>query len=285
MALDSKIYIGWHNRLTDYTLSSSLAAESSYPLTNMLNQTKGEPTRWDMSSTTSTAITFSSATAYAANNFMLKGHNMPSDATVRLRLWQDAGQSGTLLYDSTATVIYLIIPWGEMIAGIDPWGNYYDPDTNLDPVFSLGFDTVNFKSGQIDISNPTPTNNLLEIDKMALFFGWTPTYNFEHGATSVIEDSTRLYETSAGGFLPSNFPARRKMEIDFTAMSDQDRSLLTHILVERTTKANDLYIVANPNATGVSKYMHTSIFKRANDAQFTQTSYNLNDYALTLREN
>ncbi len=285
MALDSKIYIGWHNRLTDYTLSSTLAAETAYPLTNMLNQTKGEPTRWNMSATTSTAITFSSATAYAANNFMLKGHNMPSDATVRLRLWADAGQSGTLLYDSTATAIYLTIPWGEMIAGIDPWGNYYDPDSNLDPVFSLGFDIVEFKSGQIDISNPTPTNDILEIDKLALFYGWTPAYNYEHGATTSIEDSTKLYETSSGGFLPSNFPARRKMEIDFTAMSDQDRSLLTHILVERTTKANDLYIVANPNATGVSKYLHTSIFKRANDASFTQTSYNLNDYPLTLREN
>lgn len=271
--------------MTDYSLSTSLAVESNFPLTNMLNQNKGEPTRWDMSSTTSTAITFSSATAYAGNAFMIKGHNMPSDATVRVRLYAGESQTGTLLYDSTATAIYLIIPWGEMIAGIDPWGNYYDPQSNLDTVFSVGFDTVEFKSAQIDIANPTPTNGILEIDKMALFFAWTPTYNFENGATTVIEDSTIMNQTVAGGFRPSNFPARRRMDINFSYMSDQDRSLLSHILVERTTKANDLYIIANPNATGVSKYLHTSIFKREGDSEFTQTEYNFNDYALILREN
>jgi len=285
MALDNKIYIGWHNRLTDYTLSSTLAADSSYPLTNMLNQTKGEPTRWDMSSTTSTAITFSSASAYAGNNFMLKGHNMPSDATIRVRLWDGTGQSGTLVYDSTATSVAQIIPWGEMVAGIDPWGEYYGSTSNLDAVFHLGFDIVEFKSGQIDINNPTPTNNICEIDKMVLFYGWTPTYNFEHGAITTVEDNTELYEMVSGGFRPSNFPSKRAMDIDFSAMSDEDRSQIMRILVDNSNKANDIYIVANPNETGMSKFLNTSVYKRVINSGYTQTAYNLNDYSLVLREN
>lgn len=286
--MDSIIRIGWQNELASMTLSSSVSAEANHPLGNITSQIKGKPARWDMAGLTSLTIKGTSATEFTVNSLIMKGHNFGSDTTVRYRVFSGEDQSGDTLFDSNDTdgadVIYTVIPWGEMIAGIDPWGNYYDPDSNLDTVYSLVFDAVVGKSIQLDLTIPSPTNGIAEIDKLATFFGWSPEHSFERGAVFTIEDDTEQVVTEAGGIRATKRPARRRMDLDFAYVKDAYRNRFMHIL-EKATKAGDLYVIANPQETGYSKYISTSIFRRENNASYEAAIFNGSNMPARLREN
>lgn len=287
MALN-KILIGWKNVLTQMTLTSSLPAEANHPLANVLSQTKGLPARWDMTGETALTLTATSATAFAMTGLILKGHNFGSDTTVRFRIFAGENQSGTVVYDSDdvagADKIYTIIPWGEMIAGVDPWGNYYDPESNLDRVWSLAFETVTGKSVQLDLTIPTPTNSIAEIDKLALFFAWEPDYNFEYGSPVSIEDASEQNDTVAGGVWGVRRPARRRLDFEFALIQDVYRNRLMALLEERQ-KGGDMYIIPAPTDTGYSKFLGNSIYRRTNDAGYEHLMFNGSRMALSFREN
>lgn len=192
--------------------------------------------------------------------------------------------NGASTIKMTLPDIYTQAPWGENIAGIDPWINYYDPNSNLDTVYSLTFgETLVGKSIQLDLLVPTPTNNIAEIDKLAAFWAWSPQYNYDYGSGYTIEEDTEQYKMSSGGLLVPGGPARRAMDLDFSLLPDTESNVLLHIL-ERAKKSGDLYVIANPNWTGYSKYLSTGIFKRIENASKKAIRFNGNDLALMLRE-
>jgi len=288
MALANKILIGWKNILTQMTLSSTLTAETAHPLANVVSQTKGLPARWDMTGQTALAIKGTSATEFAMTGMIMKGHNLASDSTGRLRIFAGESQTGDVVYDSDnvdgADKIHTIRPWGEMIAGYDPWGGFYDDTSNLDPVYSLAFETIKGKSFQLDLDIPTPTNNIAEIDKLALFFAWTPDYNYEFGSPVTIEEDTEQSTTVAGGIYSVRRPCRRVLRPDFALMGDRYRDRLMAILDERQM-VGDMYVILSPTATGFSKVQGTSIFKRVSEASYTHLMFNGSDVPLQFREN
>jgi len=287
MALN-KILIGWKNVLAEMTLTSSLPAETNHPLVNVLSQTKGLPARWDMTGETTLTLTGTSATEFAITGLIMKGHNFAGDTTVRFRIFAGESQTGTVVYDSDdvagADKIYTIRSWGEMIAGVDPWAGTYDPESNLDRVYSLAFETVVGKSVQLDLSIPSPTNNMAEIDKLACFFAWQPDYNFEYGSPVTIEDASEQTDTVAGGIWGVRRPARRRLDFNFSLMEDVYRNRLMALLEERQ-KVGDMYIIPAPTDTGYSKYLGNSIYRRTNNAGYEAVMFNGSRLMLSFREN
>lgn len=288
MALKSKILIGWKNLLTDMSLTSMQATDAIHPIANLLNQTKGVPTRWDVTSEAVITLKASSATARVMSGLMLKGHNLVEATTLRLRIWSGENQTGTVLYDSDdvtgADTIFRVRPWGEMLAGYDPWGGYCDADSVLDAVYTLAFEDVTGKSMQLDITLGTQPENIVEIDKLALFFAWTPQYNYDWGAVFGTDDLTEQARTVAGGYWSSARPVRRRIDLDFSLMEDMDRNRFLAIL-GAAGKTGDLYVIPNPNDVGWSWHMGASIYRRTNDYQYEQQMFNGSASALTLREN
>jgi hypothetical protein len=288
MTLPASFHIGWKNDLAELTLSSSPSANSTHPLSNIHNSIKGKPARWNFSSATALVLTGTSEQIRVATGLILKGHNLALDATVRLRLYEEPEQAGAVVYDSDNTdgagAIYTQQSWGEMISGIDPWGEYYDNLSRLDRVYSLCFASVPYKSFRIDISVPSPVNNIVEIDKAALFFAWAPPGGFERGNRVSIVDTGEHTDTRAGGIRTTPGLARRRMEISFAYMAEMPQNVMMSIL-DRAGKQGDLYIIADPYLTGFSKYLTTSIYKRNDDASYQTIFHNGNNISLTLREN
>jgi len=288
MSLTDKIHIGWSNNVENSTLTSTPTAETLHPLTNLTNGIRGKPTRWDFTTATDLVLKTNSATTQKATALIIKCHNLAEDATVRLRLYSGENQTGTVVYDSDsvagASAIYTIKPWGEMIAGIDPWGNYYDPNSKLDLVYSLYFDTVGYKSSQIDIAVPSPVGDIVSIDTVALFFAYTPFINYSYGAKTSVVDKSVHNEDRGGGIRTNVYPSRRMMEFQFSHITETERNILTSIF-EQIGKAANVYIIANPNFAGYSKFLTTSVYKRDNNLSFENMFWNADNLAFIFREN
>ncbi len=284
MSLPDKFHISWKNYIPEYTITSDVSAESAYPLTNMQNQNANELTVLDMTSDTTVEWTFSSATERAANCFAFHNHNLASDATIRLRLFSGEGQTGTTVYDSTATDVPHAIPFGSSIAGIDPAGGYFEDEGNMKTHFSLWFDTVTFKSAQIDIGCPSPTNDTLSVDKLWLGWAYAPTHGPRRDFGSELIDMSEHFRKPGGGMDTVEREAYRTLLLEFPLVVNAERHTLRNIL-DRAKKGGDLLITPDPNDAQSLFFEGTSIYRRTSDTGFIQTAYNINSFGLALEEN
>jgi len=284
MSLQSKIMIGIDNLNESLTVTSTPTAETAHPLGNTWNGIKGRPARWDFSASSTLVIKGTQATDVTMSGMILKGHNLANDSTIRLRIYPDPSQGGTAVYDSTVKTAHISRAFGEVIAGVNPIGSFYTASNNLDAVFSLAFGPVVGKSYQIDISVPTPTNDIVEIDQLALFFGWQPDFNFSYGYTSGVTEDTDHQVSRAGGLHTFDAPASRAIKCEFEVMSDLNSNILLDLLVS-AKKGGNLYVIADPGATGYKKHLFNSIYKRDSQAERTGRFFNANAITLAMREN
>lgn len=287
MSVPNRIHISWVNWLALYTLASDVDAEAAYPLTNLQNAHRSHWAVFDMTGETAVAITGSSATARAANCWAMHNHDAPDGTTIRVRLYADEGQTGTAVYDSTATDVMHNIPFGSVIAGIDGIEGNFEDEGHLTTHISRFFDTVTFKSFQIDIANAGGfTDDVLTIDKLWLGFAWTPTYGIANGWQSSILDDSEHLRKPGGGMDTVDGALRRSLRLRFDPidMPDSERHVIRHIL-DRATLSGDLLVAVDPNDVRSKRYETTSIYRRTSNMTFTSAFYNGNGFGLDLEEN
>ncbi len=282
--MSNKIMIGTVNQLENMTVTSTLAADSAHPLSNLTNGIKDIPARWDVSSTTEFSIKGTTATAVNVNALMIKGHNFTGSATVRLRLFSGESQGGTTLYDSTAKVPLTNRAFGELISGVHKIDGYLELENRLDPVYTLTFNTALVKSFQIDIDADGTPDDVLRIDTVALFFGWSPNYNFSYGFDQTVQEDAEHEQTRGGGLHTFGMPLRRFLRCEFELMETLNNNTLLDILTTAKMGGN-LYVIPDPSATGFNKYLGSSIYKRDSQATRRARFYNGNATPLVLKEN
>jgi len=282
--MSNKIMIGTVNQLENMTVTSTLSADTAHPLTNLTNGIKDIPARWDVGSTTEFSIKGTTATAKFVNALMIKGHNFTADATVRLRLFTGEDQGGTTLYDSTAKIPLTGRAFGELVSGINVIDSYYEIDNHLDPVYTLTFDSALIKSFQIDIDATGSPDDILSIDTVALFFCWSPNYNFSYGFDQTVQEDAEHEQTRGGGLHTFGMPLRRFLRCEFELMETLNNNTLLDIITTAKMGGN-LYVIPDPSATGFNKYLGNSIYKRDSQATRRARFYNGNATPLVLKEN
>lgn len=282
--MSNKIMIGTVNQLENMTVTSTLAADAAHPLSNLTNGIKDIPARWDVSSTTEFSIKGTTATAVNVNALMIKGHNFTGSATVRLRLFSGESQGGTTLYDSTAKVPLTNRAFGELISGVHKIDGYLELENRLDPVYTLTFDTALVKSFQIDIDADGTPDDVLRIDTVALFFGWSPNYNFSYGFDQGSQEAAEHDKTRGGGLHTFAMPARRSLRVEFELMETLNNNTYLD-LISAIGMGGNLYVIPDPAATGYTKYLGNSIYKRNSQATRRARFYNGNSSPLVLEEN
>lgn len=284
MTVPNRMHLSWNNDIGEYTIASDVAAETAYPLTNMQNGNANDPTVLDMTADTAVVITGSDATERTATCFAIHNHNMPADNTIRLRLFDAVSQGGTTVYDSAATQVPHTIPWGSSIAGVDPYGSYFEALGNMKTHFSLWFDSVAYKSFQIDIAATTSTDNTLSIDKLWLGFAYAPEYGPEHGTNSTQQEDSQHQRKPGGGMETIEGHSRRILQILFRGVENYERHVIRNIL-DRSKKGGDLLITMDPNDARSQNYERTSIYRRTSNVAFVDAYYNGNDFGLSVEEN
>lgn len=285
MSVPDQFHISWQNDIASYTLAADATVETAYPLTNAQSQGANEPAVLDMTGETAVAITGSSATTRTATCFAMHNHTAPDGTTVRLRLYAGEGQTGTVMYDSTATDVMHNIPFGSIIAGIDAIEGNFEDEGQMKAHFSLWFESVEYKSFQVDIANAGGfTNDLLQIDKLWLGFAYCPTYGPEHGWGATQLDDSIHQRKPGGGMDTVPGISRRVLNLDFKMLENSERHVLRHIL-DRAKKGGDLLITMDPNDTKSQNYETTSIYRRTSDMTFVSEFFNGNSFAISVEEN
>lgn len=284
MSVPDRFHISWQNDFTAFTLASDVAAEAAYPLTNCQSKTANMPTVWDMSEDSSIAITGSSATQRTSTCFAVHRHTLQAGDTVRLRLYAGEDQSGTLVYDSGLVDAGSAIPFGSIIAGIDGFGNTFEETGNITTHKSIWFESVVYRSFQIDIAVTDPVNDEVAIDKFWLGYAHCPQYGPEWGFGSSLVDESEHQRKVGGGIETVDVPAYRRLQMDFKGLEQWERHVLRNIL-DRAKKSGDLLITMDPNDALSLRYETSSIYRRTSDASFIGAHYNWNELGLAVEEN
>ena len=287
MSVPNRHHIAWQNDFAAVTIAASETAETAYPLTNMQNQNANEPTVIDMTGETTVAITdvdspdsFKSATCWALHN-----HNFPDGTTARLRLYDAINQGGSVVYDSTALDVMNNVPIGSIIAGVDPIEGNFEDFSRLKTHFSRFFETVEWKSFQIDITNAGGfTDDLLQVDKVWIAFAFCPQKNPNVGLTSTLLDDSEHFKKPGGGMETVSGDVRRSMSLDYSNIVSAQRHTIRYIL-DKATMGGDLLISIDPNDALSYRYEMTSIYRRTNDMSFITFYLDGNGFSLTVEEN
>lgn len=282
MADLDKLHIITSSDLDLLNLSETPAAEASLPIENLLDVNRGKFTRWT-GSPNPIVIKASRVSAgdpaFYASGFGFARHDFADDVTVRLRLYDQIDQLGSVVYDSTALTVATTIPWGVFVAGVDTWGASFT--LGIPAIFSLFFPAVAYKSLQIDIVNPTATT--VDIGRVYLGFAFVPSANFSYNSVIEWVDDSKHNRTDGGGLRTETVPAYRRFEIPLDWMTDVDRERFSWLL-ERVTKGGDMLISLDPNATGRESLENTMVCKRVVSNKFAQRHHNINTTKLIVAE-
>lgn len=298
MAVANRVHIGIRNQAdrvrnasevwTDITLASTISPETAYPLTNMQNQNANEWTVFDMTGQTTIAITDSGSpdATQLATVAALHNHNLPRGTTWRVRLYDEIDQGGTVVYDSGSVDVGHVVQLGVLILGVDPLEGDYEDESFLKAHAEVIFDTVEYKSFRIDITNADGfTNDTIKIDKLWLGWLFETTYGAMPGSSFTgIEDSEHQRKPG-GGMDTVQGAVRRSLNIDFGACLDDAEARAIRYLLDRAKMGGDIYIAYDPNDDRGMAYERNSIYRRTNDNSFVDRYYNGNSFGLAVEEN
>lgn len=265
MTVSDKVMVATINDIGDFTLASTIAAETNYPLTNVQNENPNQPAVFDMVTTpASFTISATQATAYSANCLAITGINLPADNEIQLLLYPDAAYGGTAYDSGDLAVIRL--------------------GSNSKGQFILCFDSFSYKSFKIVITTPSYTNTEIVIDKIWLGTGYVFEHGMEYGSRFWMEDTSRHQVKPGGGVETYPGDASRRMNLIFKGSSDTEIKLVQDAL-ELAQMTGDLFCSADPNDSRGFRHKRSGIFVRENQIDFVSKHLNWHNHQLTLREN
>lgn len=274
---------GW----SDITLSSTVSAESAYPLTNVQSQSANKPAQFDMTGETQVVITDSGSPdeLRAVNCAAIHNHNCPDGTTIQVELFDAIDQGGTTVYDSGEVATDHNVPLGSSVVGVDPIDGNFEDEGHLKTHRSLWFDSVNCKSYRITIKNTNGfTDDTLRIDKLWIAWAWSPNHGPVLGFGSTLLDDSEHQRKPGGGMETVEFTPRRSLNLTFKGVTGEQRHTFRHWL-ERAKRGGDLLITMDPNNNQNLRYECTSIYRRTSDIGFINRFYDGHELGLSVEEN
>lgn len=229
------------------TLTTSPAANASYPVTNLQSPVRSREWR---STGLATQNIFGDIPSSSINGFAITRHNLSNAATYRLRIWNTIGQAGTLLYDSGTLTLGNVIGWGEFDYGFDPWGggNIF---TGWDYVqtsrwFTLVASARSFSLVLTDAGNP---DGYMAISRMFLGDYFEPLKNMSYGLRLSWQEASQQFRASGGTLRTDGSIPYRRWSFRLEALSEAERADLFTI-AEYLNLSEDMFLSCFPESEG-----------------------------------
>lgn len=280
MELD-KLHILFGSDLDALTLTTVPAADAGFPETHMQKSARGKFLRvTDVDLVVKGSVGGADPSLYASG-FALGRHNLKNDATVQIRLYDAINQGGNVVYDSGAQTVNTIIPWGVMRPGIDPWGASYEDSSNIPKLYYVIFDTIAYKSMQIDVA--APSNTTIDVGRLFLKAAWVPRVNYSYGSELEWEDGSVLTRTSSGGLKGEKREPYRRFVLPLDWIDETDQERLSREMQE-VGKTFDVLVIRYPNAGGLKKLEQTMFAMRTSNNKYTFNFHNNHSQELVFEE-
>jgi hypothetical protein len=243
--MTDNVRIVFPNDADGATLSCSPDEVVTLPVTNLQVQTRGDV--WRSNSVISAQHILGDFSGYKSISMIaLVRHNMTEAGTYRLRLYSEAEQTGTLLYDSgTTTLGGTLLGWGVFRWGIDPWGSATLVDWPV-PYFAAWFDAVTALSFDLELSDTSNPDGFLQAARLVLGGYIEPAVNVSWGLGISWQEQSKQIRTEGGTLRTDERQEYRRINMDLRKLSDAERGTLLDRF-RRIGLRNDLFLSCFPN--------------------------------------
>ncbi len=215
-----------HDNATDRiaTLVASTTA-GSLPASNLLTDIKTDVWR-------STAQTASLTATWSASELIgciaLPFCNLTSTATIRVRLYTETTDPSPVL-DTGVVLACAYAPFGLWEWGTVPLGvNAYSYGGAA--YATAWFEVTSAKKVVIDLADTDNENDYVEAGRLVAGTYWSPTTNFEFGASSLPMDSSQHFRSDAGNLKTDVGTKANKVTVSLDKLSPTDRAMFWRIM-------------------------------------------------------
>lgn len=268
------------NEVDSATLSASPALVTTLPVTNLQDAARAKVAR-----------TTSLATQYIYGNFAgvknisamaLVRHNFTAVATLRLRLYSEINQGGTLAYDSGSLAFGSAAGWGDFIWGVDPWGAELFSDW---PVKwkDLFFTSVQAQSFSLQWDDAANTDTFMQASRLFLGAAFEPASNMSWGFKWGWAERTEQERTDGGSLRSDAGEPYRNVRLNLDFLSDSERAQLGGIF-RQIGKRKDFFFSGFPAVGGAKERDFAGVFKVIQMPEFEGKSLNNNPTELIIEE-
>ena len=270
-----------NNLLDTATLSVSPALAASLPADNL------KIARRDAVARTTGLNTQHVYGNLAAPNWIdtvaLWGHNLTSGGSWRIRLYDAADRTGTLVYDSGAQAAVALKTLGELTWGISPLNEYWSA-TGVTPHTVLALTTAvyaaSFDLEWSDAANPA---GYTQVGRVYLGKSFVPTVNFDWGQSLRQQDDSSYLRSAAGSLFVDRSNRYRVLTLTLSWLTDEEVTRLFDELGARG-KETDVLVSAYPDAGPGRRLQHTLAARLSELPEVTRRFLNTSATALTFVE-
>lgn len=269
MALSDKLNILFPMAIDESSLSVTPSPVATLPESNVFNTKRNKFMR--VIGTTAT-IKFNANKLDVMSGIAVGNHNLLDDSTIRIRLYDAANQTGTVVHDSTILSAGTIKPFGEWVPGVDPANAEWQLGDLLPQNYFYSFDQVAYLSVQIDIV--APNNTQIDIGRIMPGFVFEPSWNYEWSSKwDWLEDGDE--NTASNKYRVFSFTLNELTDIE-SARYKYEKI--------KASKQGDLLICTQPSVTGLERLFNTAICKRMNNISSKRHRANTNNQSDSFRE-
>lgn len=181
--------------------------------------------------------------------FTLWRHNLTSEAQIRIQLFNGAGQTGDLVFDSGTLLADVPKNLGDLVWGKDPLGisTYTNWETATRAIW---FDeTYVAVSGRLTVSNPGNPDGYLEIGRIYAGETFSPTINADLGHVFQWETDVKAQPTAGGTVHTLDAATYRRLTFNLSHLSPGDRSGFSDLTRTLSTH-KDFFLALRPGVGG-----------------------------------
>lgn len=241
------------------TLTDSPAMLATLPVENLQDAARARVARSDGLPATQ-YIRGDWTASQACSGFALWRHNLTGAATLRLKLWAGAGQTGTLLYDSGAVALGDVNLWGEFTWGVDTWGGWLFQDWPVAAAI-MWFASVSALSFELAIVDPANTAGYMQASRIYLGQYFSPSdKNFNFGGKMRWEDESTQERTDGGSLRTDTREPYRVFRFLMATLIEADRAALSEIL-RVNGKSLDMFLSMYPEDGGTKERDYSAAVK------------------------
>lgn len=231
------------------TLSASPALVATLPVTNLQ-----ETSRYKVARTTSAAsqdIKGDFTIDRLISCCVLYRHNLTTAGTLRLILYSGAGQTGSTMYDSTATLAHPIKALGDLEPGYSALGE--SVFTGWDWYFStLWFAPVWARSFKLTLADAANPAGYFQAARLVLGRHIEPFDTISYGVEMGWEENTKQSRTDGGSLRSETTEAFRKLNFSLERLTDGERARIVELL-RSMGKRKDFFVSAFPGQNGAKE--------------------------------
>ncbi len=192
----------------------------------------------------------------------LTRHNLGSLGAVRVELLLQ----GDVIYDSRDQSSALLMPAGQFMAGVNPWGaTFNDQMPNESSLVIHWLDVpLAVDEYRLTLTAQIP-EGYLEVGRIFAGLSFSPSENFNRGLSVDWMESGEHVPTESGSLRTVGLgELRRKFNLQLDWLGEIDRQQLVNRLV-KSGKGVDLLVSLYPGAGGMKELEHAMVCRREND--------------------